>query len=382
MSDRREAHLLLAILREDWEAAATLTRGGSFDTTRFLSLCRACDVHPTVHAVLEREQRFGLVGDPVREALARLRHKVRLDNLLLLARLEQALDVLASAGIVPVVLKGIDVVHRFGIPFDARTLDDVDFLVNPREVGRVLSALEGAGFVAPSGEARLHWLRSSHEIPLESPGPVGVAFEVHWGLGQEFRYRVPTEELLARALPLEVAGRQVLRLEPHDAVAHLLLHHVQHYFDRRLKWALDLRRIASEPGFDWRIVAERLASWGGSAAGGMALRHIARLLPGAVSPAAARLVPASVVRLVLTAPLRSSHPLDWFAGTRRRGVQLLIAAALYEHPLRLPSYILHRKTRDLSPGEASPERYFEGPTSGAARRGPPEAKTREEDSAR
>ena len=45
------------------------------------------------------------------------------DNLLLLARLEQCLDLLLRAGIRPVALKGLDVLHRFRRPFDERTLD-------------------------------------------------------------------------------------------------------------------------------------------------------------------------------------------------------------------------------------------------------------------
>ena len=76
-------------------------------------------------------------------------------------------------------------------------------------------------------------------MPLDSPGPVPVGFEIHWGLAQERRYRVKVTEVLARSVPHEVAGRRILRLDDHDAAAHLLLHHLQHYFDRRLKWALE-----------------------------------------------------------------------------------------------------------------------------------------------
>lgn len=191
-----------------------------------------------------------------------------------------------------------------------------------------------------------------------------VSFEIHWGLGQKRRYRVPTPQLLGRAIPLVVAGRSALRLEDHDAAAHLLLHHVQHYFDRRLKWALDLGRIARTTGFDWREVAARLRSWGGSAAAGMAIRHLRRLFPGIVPAEALRLLPVGSGRRLLTAPLRSAYPLDYFVGTRRRGVQLAIAAALYEHPFRLPAYLLHRILRDRRAGDDSPESGFPGSRDG------------------
>src|SRR5207247_167262 len=103
--------------------------------------------------------------------------------------------------------------------------------------------------------------------------------EIHWSLGQEKRYRVDPERLLERALPLEIGGRRVRRLDDHDAAAHLLVHHVQHYFDRRLKWALDLLRISAREGFDWAQVAERLGAWGGRAAAGMSLLHLKKLFP-------------------------------------------------------------------------------------------------------
>jgi hypothetical protein len=365
MSDRREARLLLAILREDWEQAASLARRVPPSPDRFLLLCRTCDVHPSVHALLDHEGRFALVGGEIRDGLSRLRHKCRMDNLLLLARLEQALDLLSAAGISPVVLKGVDVIHRFAVEFDARTLDDVDLLVSPADFGRTVAVLEAAGWEGPPEGQRIHWLRSSYEMPLESPGPVSVSFEIHWGLGQERRYRVPTPQLIRRALPLDVAGRPARRLEEHDAAAHLLLHHVQHYFDRRLKWALDLGRIARGTDFNWGEVADRVDAWGGRAAAGMALRHLRKLFPGIVPAEALHLLPASPGRRLLTAPLRSTHPLDYFVGTRRRGVQLVLAAALYEHPFRLPAYLLHRSVRDRHAGDESPERYPPGAGDGS-----------------
>lgn len=350
MSDRHEAHVLLAVLREDWEEVSRLVRLRAPDGGRFVALCRRCDVHPTVHAILERAHRLDLAGNDAAARLGEARRKCRVDNLLLLARVEQALDLLAAAGIVPVVLKGLDVLHRFEVNFDARTLDDADFLVSPAVFPAALSALERAGWSAPAGPERNHWLRSSHEMPLESPGPVPVAFELHWGLGQEKRYGIPVAEVLARAVPLQVAGRTALRLEGHDAAAHLLLHHVQHYFDRRLKWALDLGRIASEPGFRWERVAERLDRWGGLAAAGLSRLHLEKLFPGLFPADTARLFPVRSWRQLACAPLRSSHPLDLFWGTRTRWVQLWLAAASFERPWALPAYLLHRSSRDRRPG--------------------------------
>jgi hypothetical protein len=125
---------------------------------------------------------------------------------------------------------------------------------------------------------------------------------------------------------------------------------VQHYFDRRLKWALDLRRIAAEPGFRWSTVAERLRAWGGRAAAGLALAHLVRLFPDLGSEEALRALPAAAWRRAALLPLRASHPLDLYRGTRRRWVQLWLAAAALERPQDLPAYLRRRARRDRDGG--------------------------------
>ncbi|HEX6851052.1 MAG TPA: nucleotidyltransferase family protein [Candidatus Polarisedimenticolaceae bacterium] len=341
MSERSDARLLLSILRGDLAAPGTPPAGA-----RFGDLCRACDVAPTVHAILERAGRFDLVGADAERELARARHKCRNDNLLLLARLEQALDILGAEGIVPIALKGISFLGRFYPSFDARTLDDADLLVAPAEAARAIEALERAGWTGPRGAERTHWLRSSFEMPLTSPGPVTVLLEIHWSLGQEQRYDIPVGEILARTVPQEIAGRPARRLDDHDAAAHLLLHHVQHYFDRRLKWAVDLASIVADPGFDWSEVARRLRSWKGSGAASLALRHLRKVHPPASPDEARRVLPVAAWRRAILLPFRSPDPVDFFRGTRWRIVQLLLAAAALESPADLPGYLRHRARRD------------------------------------
>ena len=350
MSDRLEARVLLTVLQERWdEFEAGLSRP-SFRPAAFVALAREADVAPTVHALVSRAGRLDGLGEAAAE-LARIRAKTRVDNLLLLARLEQALDLLGAAGIQPIALKGVDVLPRLYPAFDERTLDDIDLLVRRDERDRAIAALTDAGWTAPREPERTHWLRSSFEMPLVAPGPVGVGLEIHWSLGQDVRYRIDDAELFERALPFELERRALLRLDEHDAVAHLLLHHVQHYFDRRLKWVIELGRRAASPGFSWPTVAERLRAWGGLGAAGIALAHIRKLFPRLLPDEAVRVVPATLWRLAVTLPLRSAHPLDFYRGTRRRGVQLFLAAACLERPSELVDYLRHRAVRDVASGD-------------------------------
>ncbi len=350
MNDRHESLVLLAVLAEDWDRASSLQRRRAVDAATFVALCQKTDVAATLHSQLVRAGNLDLLGTAIAEGLASARAKVRVDNLLLIARLEQALDLLLAAGIRPVALKGVDVLHRLYRSFDERTLDDVDLLVRRDQRDAAIATLERAGFKGPREPERTHWFRSSFEIPLTSPGPVGVVFEIHWNLGQAMRYRIDAAELHARAVPLDIAGRSILRLDEHDAVGHLLLHHIQHYFDRRLKWVIEIGLLSRSPGFSWPRVASRVSAWGGSRAAGLAMAHIRKLFPGMLPAAAYEALPAGRLRLAATFPLRATHPLDFFRGTRRRFVQLAIAAAALERPWDLPGYVKHRAVRDRDPG--------------------------------
>ncbi len=353
MSGRLEASILLAILGEDWGQVDRLVSESSPDAKDFLALCREADVGPGVHAALTRAGRPDVLGAEARDGLEAIRTKTRLDNLLLIGRLEQALDLLLGAGIRPVALKGADVLHRFYRAFDERALDDVDLLVPRAQRDLAIATLESAGFTAPAGSERDHWFRSSFELPMTSPGPIGVAFDIHWSLGQAKRYAIDPDEILQRAVPLSIGGREVLRLDDHDAVAHLLVHHVQHYFGRRLKWVVEVGMMAATPGFSWATVGSRLSGWGGRQAAGLALAHVRKLLPRMLPEAAYAAVPASPWRLLATLPLRSAHPLDFYRGSRSRTIQLVIAAAALERPWDLPAYLRHRAMRDRLPEDAA-----------------------------
>ncbi|MDX1389926.1 MAG: nucleotidyltransferase family protein, partial [Acidobacteriota bacterium] len=182
MNDRHESRLVLATVRERWDLVDRLMDEASPRPEVFLDVARECDVVPWIHALLEVRGTPDRFGSEIADGLAAGRHKCRMDNLLLLARVEQALDLMLAADIVPVALKGLDLMHRFDRGLDTRTLTDVDLLLRAEEVLRALDVLEEAGWILPPAERRPHWLRSSHHIPFSSAGPVEVEFEIHWNL--------------------------------------------------------------------------------------------------------------------------------------------------------------------------------------------------------
>jgi hypothetical protein len=351
MSDTRLAELVLAIVRRNWDEARQLARTAELRPDAFVAGCRESDVHPWVHHLLTREGPAGLVSGDALARLAVLRRKVRNDTMLLLAHAERALDALLEAGVVPVALKGLDVLHRLYPTVDLRATDDIDLLIRRRDLKTALAALRGSGWELPAREQALHYVRSSHHLPLHTTGPLRVDLELHWNLAQEGRYTIEPEQLFERARPLDVAGRSILRLDDHDLVAHLLIHHFSHYFDRRLKWLVDLQLITDSTRLDWTTVTGRVREWGGSAAAGISLVHLRKLQPDLIPQRALDELPVAAWRQLLTGPLRSPHPLELFRATRKRMVQLYLAAVMIERPSQLPGWLQHRARRSADPGD-------------------------------
>ncbi len=343
------ARVLLAIVRERLDDARTLVRQDGLDDDTFVAQCRASDVHPWIHARLGAPDAAGIASPAVERALGALRDRVRRDNLLLVARAELALAVLSRAGVRPVVLKGTDFLHRLYRSLDERTVDDVDLLIRPAELEASLRSLVAAGFRLPEEPRALHYVRTSHHVPLGGPGPIGVDFELHWNLAQSGRFRIDATALVDRALPIAIGSERGLRLAPTDAVAHLVLHHFTHYFDRRLKWIVDLAHIERAEPIDWPAVVATLRAWGATQPAAAALVHMHKLVPDLVPQAVLRALPLAPWRSALARPLRSAHPLELWRGTRRRDVQLWLAAVLHERPADLPGWLLHRRRRESRP---------------------------------
>jgi hypothetical protein len=351
MIDRHPAEVVLALVRRRWGAAAELIRRHSLEPDALAAQCKACDIHPWMHALLTAQGRSALVGDECMSRLAELRSKVSRDNMALIARAEQVLDLLLEAGIMPVALKGLDLLHRLYGRFDERTIDDIDMLIRAEDLEAALEILERAGWQTPPEPKRTHYIRSSHHLPLKSPGPVKVELEIHWNLAQEDRYSVSSAALFSRTQQLDIAGRSLLRLEDHDLVAHLLIHHLSHYFDRRLKWMVDLQHITAQDGFRWEEVVDRIREWGAVTAAGISLVHMKKLIPELIPDEILELLPVAGWRKALTWPLRSDHPLELYRNTGSRRVQLYLAAIMMERPAMLPGWLLHRQRRDRRPSD-------------------------------
>jgi hypothetical protein len=97
-------------------------------------------------------------------------------------------------------------------------------------------------------------------------------------------------------------------------------------------------------------VIRRVRQWHCRAAAGAALRHIRHVWPELVPEEVCGALPVATWRALVTRPLLADHPLDLFRATRKRRVQLYLAAVFLDDPTRLPGWLWHRATRDRRAG--------------------------------
>ncbi|CAN5441799.1 hypothetical protein BH10ACT1_BH10ACT1_33980 [soil metagenome] len=185
----------------------------------------------------------------------------------LLDQAGDALRTLSIAGLRVAPLKGIDALltGRYADPA-ARTMTDVDLLVDPADAARAAAVLDDLGYrTAPDAPP------NSHQLPaVEAPGRAG-SIELHTHLATErWAGVVPAADALdAASAASDGSG---LRLTRTDSLTHLVLH-AQLHDEAHLLGRLALRSLhetalalEADEDVDWDVVAHRFAAAGQAAA--------------------------------------------------------------------------------------------------------------------
>jgi hypothetical protein len=143
----------------------------------------------------------------------------------ILPQLEEVCVGLASAGIVPTLLKGAALVWSGSIPGGERPMADLDLLIERTEIAATSRALEQLGYRCTGTARTRRWARSHHyQDPAWRHPDRPLDVEVHWAL-QEHDHRLGFETSTLETVPLPLpTGTTVRRLSDRDLLSHLCLH--------------------------------------------------------------------------------------------------------------------------------------------------------------
>jgi hypothetical protein len=273
------------------------------------------DLHPAARRRLETEL-----------------NKVRAEQVILFHRFGALADRLAKAGIPSILHKGGALAPLIYDRADDRPMVDIDVLIRPEDWARTHEMLLAATYRFPAGEGTDFWRENYYNVAVSSPEDPPASFDLHWSITQEGRYRISTDDLFARAVPFEWEGRRLLRMGNEDLLMSLFLHLAYHYFEARLLWLYDMKRLMTAWSIDWDVLRERADAWGLRTVAALNLGFLRKVFPEAVPPEAARVSRSGALRSALLAPLRSPETLHLFRAERRRTVHFVVGLLAIDRP--------------------------------------------------
>ena len=258
---------------------------------------------------------------------------------------------LASVDSPIIVLKGAAYMVAGLPPARGRVFNDIDIMVDRRQLDAVESALMGAGWISAERDAynQRYYREWRHELPPLQHVTRHTFIDVHHTItAPTSRFAVDGLALLAHIRPLGKAG-QLFVLDPLDMVLHSAVHLFQEgEFDHGLRDLLDLDDLllhfsAADTQF-WPALLARAGVLGLQVPLHHALHQVQRLFgtapPPALQPAVDALQPNALSRVVmgwlLGRALRPMHP------SCDRPLTGLARQALYLRAqwLRMPLYLL------------------------------------------
>ena len=171
----------------------------------------------------------------------------------------QVLARLESAGVRALAYKGpLLSVAAYGHA-GARVFDDIDLLVQRRDLARATAVLESAGYTRDAREHRLGAvlpLARKTEV-FRSSSDRRLPIELHVAVAPwPFAVRLDTSDLIARASPVTVANDALLTLAPEDLLLVLCAHAATHEWQSP-RYVVEIAGVARRSIADWDTVRRR-----------------------------------------------------------------------------------------------------------------------------
>jgi len=281
---------------------------------------------------------------------------VRASQIVLFDRFEKLVPLLHEAGVEFLVHKGGALSPCVYDRLEDRPMVDIDIVFRPSAWATVRDVLLEAGYRLPADARQAFWLENYFNLPVVSPGEPPCSFDLHWSLTQEGRYSIDLEDLFSRSVEYHLGGLTLRRLSNEDLLLSLFLHLTFHYFEARMLWLLDMRRVVERLGIDWDSLLERASSWGLSTVVAFNVAFLDKVLPGTVPAEVSARCRPGALRRALTRPLLSAEPRHLFRDEERRINQFLIGLLAIDRPGEAAGFALDKISRSVRWAGRRPKR--------------------------
>lgn len=241
---------------------------------------------------------------------------IQLDVASTMVRLEHSLlevaELLDGRGIPYAVLKGIATAHLDHLDPSYRQFGDIDLLISPDDLAAARARLEPAGW-RQAYRLPKHHEEFTHAVTFSAGGLAELDLHqriAHRALG----LMVPTQELLAARVPVDIAGRRLWALSRPDRLIHGAIHAaVSRGAYQRLSSATDVLRLVLLTSAEAGALLTRAERWG--------VRSIVEQAVRTAHAAAQLAIPAPWEQAMAVPPRTRSRLVDAaYLSARRRPV--------------------------------------------------------------
>ncbi len=268
LSDAELAICLARVSSEEWEALVLRSQSHG--------------VSPQGYKRLKDPAFSNNVPPHILEELKKIYLHTAYSNTLILHSLGKVLKAFNLVDIPVIPLKGIQLAENIYQNIALRVMGDVDLLVQKKDLDQIHQQLTTLGYTS-----RPYWLEAEHDLSHSLPPfskPNAADLDVHWDFeNPDSPFKVDNDGLWQRAIPVKIAGVDVLSLSPEDFLLHLCMHtSYHHHFVSGLRSLCDLSATLNtyQSILNWPLFLARTHKWGVERCVFLSL-YLAQLLVGA-----------------------------------------------------------------------------------------------------
>jgi hypothetical protein len=210
-----------------------------------IAICDTEELSPLIHHRLAGSGVGGGWPDALRESLAERARVHAGEELLRGAETRRVVDALASADVLPILIKGTPLAYTVYDAPALRARSDTDLLIAATDVDCARRVMASLGYVTT---VHCSDLFSQFEVQKVDRFGVPHAFDVHWGISTQpvFAGLLTYDELLSRAVPVPALGDAAVAPRLIDALLLACVHPVMHHYNvERVLWTYDVHLLAS-----------------------------------------------------------------------------------------------------------------------------------------
>ena len=215
--------------------------------TALLEACVERELSELVYQRLTQFQRVRDWPDEVRQELARTAHAAAATELVRGREIASVLDVLASNGVHPILLKGVPLAYAFYDSPGSRAHADTDLLVRREQIETVRRTMTDLGYgEPPSSDGEL--LFCQFQMVKQDRFGVNHAFDFHWRISTQsvFADVLTYDELAAATVSVSALGSHAYAAGRVHALLLACIHPVMHHRNtERLIWLYDIHLLVS-----------------------------------------------------------------------------------------------------------------------------------------